>query len=111
MATIENFNQHISNQEAEICNRIITAAFAAGCEIQLNDGEEISLEASTSRDAIQAETCITDQTYYGFREIVTGRYIGWVWLVHGNGADLISDYNDTPQMNALLQPVMDYAQS
>lgn len=103
-----NFPEYMPQVEKLIVNRLISAVLKAGWTISVFDGEEWALKTSTNRAAIQAETAATDETTYRIRS-ASGEALGQIWLVHGNGTDVISDYTDNGDMDLLIDPVMEYA--
>ena len=106
------FPDHANKTEAKIINKIITSALKNGYSISVFDGEDYSLLRSTTRKEIKAECFATDETTLVFHVIsepfVTK--VGWVWLIHGNGCDVIADYSDNPETEALLGPALQYAE-
>jgi hypothetical protein len=105
-----NFPDYMNKTEAQIINRILSAALAHGGKVSVYDGEEWALKQSTDRAAIQAEVAATDMTTLRLRD-AKGDTVGSVLLVHGNGADVICDYSDSPAMDAMLANANAYADS
>ena len=90
--------------------RLIKAALWAGCNISLYDGEEWVIKRSTDRRALLAASMSTDEDYLRIRT-ANGVIVGVVVLVYGNeGWDVISDYTDNPTMEAIVTPVMEWAE-
>ena len=79
--------------ERQIAEKIINDVLAAGAAISVNDGEVTTLARSRDKAAILAAMGTTDEdVIYIFP--ADGGPSGWVRLIYGNGADLISDaYN------------------
>ena len=77
--------------ERSIARRFIQDAIRSGCSIDVQDGEEVTLRASTDVEAILKAMFTTDEDrLYLCRD---GKYIGWVYFVYGNdGWDVINDY-------------------
>jgi len=92
--------------------RLIKAALAAGYCISLNDGEEWVIKHSTDRRAVLAACMSTDEDVMRFREAGDKTHVvGSVWMVYGNsGWDCIADYHTNAAMDALIEPVMDWAE-
>lgn len=122
MTTIGAYPDHMDRNEAQICNRLITSILQAGYFICVRCGEDgdVSVKTTNSRKAIQKETAATGVTVYSLMEKPTGapygRYIGSIVLIHGNGADLISDMSwpaASPDNEAILdrltRPAQDFA--
>lgn len=95
--------------ERNVSLAIISDALAAGLVVSVYDGEEWSLRSSSDKAAIGAVIGDTCETRLTFRNPAMldgdGRpvRVGWVWLVHGNGCDVISDYSDNAPTKALLR--------
>jgi hypothetical protein len=106
MAYPEHYLAPHLDTERAIVDRLIRAALGRGWTISVFDGEEWSLKRSTDYEAITAEVCATDETTLNFRDPVAPAQIGRVWLIHGNGADVISDCTaNAPALDALLAEV------
>lgn len=95
------FPTHIDPTERRIISKMVKDALAAGHSISVFDGEEWPIERATDYGKITAEIAATDETTLRFftRE---GGAIGGVLLVHGNGAEVISDHTANPETEALL---------
>lgn len=100
------YPEHSREIERQIIDLIIKDALDAGLTISVSDGEEWPLKKSTDYEAITAEVHATCETQFAFRTAETGAKFGWVYLVHGNDCDVISDYSDNPQTEALLKNAM-----
>lgn len=87
-------------EERAVVNRVIRAALSVGLNISVFDGEEWSLKASSDYAAITAEVAATDQTTLRFRD-ASKKLLGSIYLVHGNGDEVISDHTDNALMRAL----------
>lgn len=100
--------QFLPDDERKIISRLLDDAASAGFIVSVFDGEEWALTASSDFPAVAALVGATDETTLRFRdpEIMNERgkpaLVGFVYLVHGNGCDVISDYSDTPALSALL---------
>jgi hypothetical protein len=96
------YPEHSREIERQIIDLIIHDALKAGLTISVYDGEEWPLKRSTDYEAITAEVHATCETLFLFRIAETGAKFGSVYLVHGNDCDVISDYSDNPQTEAIL---------
>lgn len=100
------------SDERQIIDAILDAALSRGLLVSVYDGEDWALNASDSRPAIAANVGATDATSLRFRD--PARFdqhgkpasVGSVFLVHGNGSDVISDYSDNAEMAGLLAPAL-----
>lgn len=89
----------LSEIERQIVDRLVTDILAAGHAVGVWDGEGFELEQSTDKTAIVAAIGLSDETrlvvYSSPARDVTEALAGergWVQLIHGNAADVISDY-------------------
>lgn len=92
--------KHASVIEARIVGRLVTDLLAAGLTIAVfGDGEGPDLEDTNDAEAIFAElsACSTDELT--LRD-ASGAYAGWILLVWGNDAHVISDY--TTRLEAVM---------
>lgn len=99
------------SDERQIITAILDAAALSDFLVSVYDGEEWALTASDSRPAIAAVVGATDCTTLRFRRRrlgVDGRpsSVGSVFLVHGNGCDVIADYSDNAETARLLEPAL-----
>lgn len=94
--------------ERLIVGQIIRSALSSGLLVSVHDGEIWSLVVSSDEAAISAEIATTDENTLRFRDPkklnANGKpeTVGWVYLVFGNGCDVIADHADNPETAALL---------
>ena len=93
--------------EREIISRVITSALKAGYMVSVHDGEEYGVQRTTDRAKIEAECFATDATTFILRR-PNGDRIGFVWFIHGNEWDVISDYSDNEETETVLAPAFAY---
>lgn len=90
--------------------RLIKSAKAAGYIFSLSDGECWTVLKSEDTRAVMAAAMTTDEDVVRFRNR-GNEVIGSVWLVYGNsGWDVICDYTANERMEALIAPIMDWAE-
>lgn len=100
----------LPSDERAIVGAIIDAALSRGLVVSVYDGEEWPVVCSDSRPAIAENVGITDCTTLRLRDPRSRdhngnfSHVGRVFLVHGNGCDVIADYSDTSEMERLLAP-------
>ena len=100
------------SDERQIIDAILEAALSRGLLVSVYDGEEWALTGSDSRPAIAANVGVTDCTTLRFRDpsdrdsLQRARVVGSVFLVHGNGSDVIADYSDNAETAGLLAPAL-----
>jgi hypothetical protein len=71
-----------------------------GCLITVHDGEEATLKTSQDEKAIFAAMNSTDSdTLIFFRG---GQRVGNVWLIWGNEDDVVSDWSDNAEIDAIV---------
>lgn len=91
--------------EALIINRLLTALLAAGYAIKVNDGEDDVTNYLIDRVKIAEAMNTTDED----RLIVKlGGHKGFISLIYGNEADIISDY--TINLEDVVGPVQAYSE-
>jgi hypothetical protein len=95
--------------ERKIATKLIDTALAAGATVSVNDGEQTTLSWSTDRTAIFEAMATTDEDVIRVSLPDTTKPI-MVYLIYGNGADLISDSSSSPAAQAFLKPIEDYAE-
>jgi hypothetical protein len=94
--------------EKDIALKVIEDAIHAGYSITvMNEADEITISKSTSVEKVFAELGSTGSDILRFHR--DGKKVGWVWLIYGNGAKVISDYADKPEIETLLQPAFKLA--
>lgn len=113
-----NLPAWISYPERQIISAIITEALARSYAVSVFDGEEWTVITSTDRAMIERNIGQTGFTQLRFRSTTqrdtqTGvlKEIGSVFLVHGNGSDVIADHTDNEAMERLLKPAADLAET
>jgi hypothetical protein len=101
--------KHELDLERSICRAVVKAILAAGYNAGVYDGEEFAIMNSDNLTAIMKETWTTDEDMIYAYDKATGKAVGWVSLIYGNGADLISDY--TFNLEQAMTPALKYAES
>ena len=98
-----SFPDHLSITEGRIISKILdTALVDPLAEIMVANECVVEVERTRDRAQIEAATAATGTTFFTFYR--DGARTGWVYLVHGNEADVISDYTDNTATEALLAP-------
>ena len=106
---------HIDPIEPQIIDAILIAALANGYVVSVCDGEEWSLRRSNDIEAIRAAVAASDETTLMFRDPANLRpdgnpaRVGSVYLVHGNGCEVICACSDNKAINNLLAPATEIA--
>lgn len=96
------------NIEVKIAEQLVDDILAAGYTITVNDGEEDTVIRSGDKAAIMEALRTTDQDYL---KIMGEKQIGVVWLIWGNGVDVISDYGGPDGiMNGLMESANNVAE-
>lgn len=103
----KQFPNLASSIEAVIIEKIIQEALKLGFLISVFDGEEYEIEHATDINAIAKAVAITDETTLAFFN-QDRQKLGWIWLIHGNEWDVISDYADNGPIKVLMKPVNEF---
>lgn len=105
------FPNHMHPLESRIVDEILHRALTIGFEVRVHDGEEWATSWTRGLEGIRQQVAATDETFLHLRmkdengEIAVEngeRLTGAIWLVHGNGGDVVCDYTDKPFINALI---------
>ena len=96
--------------EAAIARKCVRIILQSGYKISVYDGEEWALKRSSSFSEITSAMFSTEADLLVIRDNADKK-IGSVYLVHGNGSDIVSDYSsdNLEYMELLLEPVSIYA--
>lgn len=79
-------------QEEKIIDSLITELLSHNVQISVFDGEEYPIMKSTNKADIIAAMRATDEETLDIH-FSNGAFAG-VWLIYGNGPEIISDYSD-----------------
>ncbi len=93
---------HTHYIEKKICKRLINTIHKQGYKFDINDGEEDVIRHSRDKKAAFEALFSTDEDYIIVRND-EGQRLGSIWLIHGNGIDVISDYSTS--LEPILEPV------
>jgi hypothetical protein len=99
----ERFTQPV---ERPIATKVIRSILNAGYEIQVHDGEEFNSEPTVVEEHVKANLASTGDDRLYFRKPGDESFAGWVWLIWGNGEDLISDYTANDATEVLIAPII-----
>lgn len=98
----------LRHDERQIIAALLDDAAAAGLLVSVYDGEWWAVKPTHDQTAIRLHVGATCETTLRFRnpakldERAQAGVVGSVYLVHGNGCDVISDYSDNPATAALV---------
>jgi hypothetical protein len=92
--------------ERRIAGEVISEALAAGHTIDVCDGVETTVRKSCSKRAVLAAMFSTDRDILTVRTGPGGR-LGTILFIWGNGADVLTDWSDRPEINAILRRALD----
>lgn len=93
--------------ERMIADRLVAHLLRRGYLLDVNDGEETVLHKADTFDAVWKAMFSSDEDYLTVRD-ATGERVGAIWLIWGNGFDVISDYST--RLDAELKPVLEWAE-
>jgi hypothetical protein len=84
------FENHSREIERQIIVLLVEDLLSAGFDLGVHNGEETELERSRDSAAIFSKMSTTDED---FIFVYSGaRQVGWIQLVYGNDASVISNY-------------------
>lgn len=97
--------------EARIARRLVKEIFAAGYVIRVWEGEEWAGPRRDKVSDVMKDLGSTDSDWICVYWNEPGIPVraGKILLIWGNGADLISDYSDSAEMERIIDPVQSYA--
>lgn len=99
------YTKHLSDIERDVIDDLIREALARGARISVFDGEEVAISRSVNYRRITSEIAATDMTRLTLRkpdETGALRKIGSILLIHGNDAEVVSDYTDHPEVARIV---------
>lgn len=102
---------HGSTVEKLIVGKLVTDFLAAGFALSVNDGEETTVKRSTDPAVIFPALASTDEDYLIVHPGNGTKHIGWVRLIWGNDHHIISDFNTKPEIEAIVDPICDWAET
>lgn len=89
-----SFDQYTTQGERAVARKLVRAAIAAGCEIDVNDGGEWTVKRATMWTPVSRALATTGEDTLRLID-ANGNYAGSFYLVWGNaddGSELISDF-------------------
>lgn len=95
--------------EKQIATKIVDDALGLGLLISVNNGgEEDEICLASDRESILENMFAADSETLSFYQKQTDKMppfkdIGWVFLVYGNGCDVICDCLETSEMEPILK--------
>ena len=98
------FPHWMRQDEKEIIDGLIYAILNRGHMISVYDSQELILKQSRDYDKICAEVCQTEWTEFVVWD-ANGNRLGWFWLIHGNGRDVVSDYTDNAYCDQIWKEI------
>lgn len=98
-----SYPDHLNPIERQIIDKLIKAALADGFKISVYGDGILDLAPSADYEAIINEVAACGETCL---MLWPGGH--WIQLVHGNGAEVISDY--TVKTEEFMEPICDFAE-
>lgn len=90
--------------ERRIISALLSDAKGSGLLVSVHDGEEWAVPLTSDYAAARRAFGATGETLLRFASgAADALVLGSVWLIHGNGVDVIADYSDNPAMSDLLR--------
>lgn len=93
------------NVETKIIRAIATKVVENNYTISVFDGEEYPVKKSGNVEDIMSAVGATDETTFRIRN-EGGETIGFIYFVHGNGEDVVSDWSDAPEIESIVRPIV-----
>lgn len=89
--------------EAQVAEKLVKDALAAGYSISVHEGEDWAIRSSTDKDAIMRSMCSTGEDRLYFHGS-NGKSVGWVWFIWNNGSveEVFTDYVANPIIERLV---------
>lgn len=94
--------------EQAIVNVLVDTALVKGYTISVYDGEAYPVQRSNDKKTIITGMFSTDEDWLIFRH--NGLKVGKVFLVYGNGYDVIADWSANTATDDLLKPALDLSE-
>lgn len=102
-----SFQKYTSPTERRITRKLIEAIFAEpGRCVQVDNGAEERTGLILNASGVYEHLAATGSDHIIIFE--GGERVGVVWLVWGNGEDLITDYSDNEFTRSIVEPLLDY---
>ena len=102
---MSTYQEYTTANDRKQANQLIKVMLDKGYSISVNDGEEDTLDQSTSSKVVKDHLGTTGEDYLSFHN-KEGKSLGYFWLIWCNGEDcLISDYSAntaSDEINSLL---------
>lgn len=105
-AAATDFARFASQEERRIARQLLAAIFSEpGRSVTVSNGGDETTGLILRESGVYRHLASTGSDVVTIYE--RGEQIGWVWLVWGNGEDLISDYSDNEATSAFVEPLLD----
>ena len=107
------FPEYLWEDEACIIDAVITVALNRDYVITVYDGEEYVIKYCSDRETIQKEVAATDETLFKFYDKELN-YRGFMYFIHGNRHDVVSDYSDRLEMKEIwehIRPLVEHLEA
>jgi hypothetical protein len=100
-STIDAIHPEMDTIEREIVLTILSDAINAGYFISVHNDDSFVTEKSSSVESIFREMYSTGTDRLLLYQ--NNKRVGWILLIYGNGLDVVSDYSDNAEIEALLK--------
>lgn len=101
---------HGSVIEKIIVGKLVEAFLAAGYQLSIWDGEEMTVVEETDPAILYPALASTDEDQLYIHRKGADRPFGSVLLIWGNDHHIISNYTATPEIAAIVDPICDWAE-
>ena len=116
-ANMQPWGKYLKDSEKQTAERTVDALLAAGWQISVDDGEEITVKRSTDKPAILAALGTTEEDFLRVHQGNAAAGIGaplcvrgWVRFVWGN-EDWVAICDHTTNLEEILKPVFDWMEA
>lgn len=98
--TQDNFPPHLDPIEKRIVSKLLDSLLAQGCMVKIVSDGEVDVEFTQDRAEIEANigTCDTTEIL----AVTTGKR-WWLFLVHGNGEDVVSNCTFDAELDKIIE--------
>lgn len=107
--------RYLDTSERCIVSHLVKAIVGRGLVVSVHDGEEWALVCSSDAEAISGWVGETDATTFRVRNPslldANGKpqTLGQIYLIAGNGCDIIADYSDEPALAGIVKAAEELA--
>ena len=107
MTSYQEMVTRVGVTEARIIKRVAERAVGFGWAVAVNDGEEGLVSRTLVLDDIFNGVGHTEETHFHLWHDASAldlgwSKVGWIWFVHGNEEDVVTDHSDNERIEELM---------